>query len=91
VQLARVKAALNLTPEQERHWRPLEAALAGIARELDAQRAGNGARGPVLDPARSQQLYFTAGPLVTSLREEQKREARNLACSLGLATVAELI
>ncbi len=90
-QIARIKAALNLSPEQEKHWRPVEAGLMDMARRLETARAGNGTGKVVIPAERTQQLYLTAGPLVLSLREEQKRDARNLACSLGFATLAALI
>jgi hypothetical protein len=88
-QIARVKAALNLTPAQEKDWRPVEAGLAAMARQIETARS-NGRK--VMIPAeQTQNLYLAAGPLVLSLREEQKRDARNLACSLGLGAVAALI
>lgn len=88
-QIARVRAALNLTPAQEKDWRPVEAGLAAMARQIEKARTNGG---KIMIPAeQTQSLYLAAGPLVLSLREEQKRDARNLACSLGLGAVAALI
>jgi hypothetical protein len=88
-QIGRVKAALNLTPAQEKDWRPVEAGLAAMARQIEAARASG--RKVMIPAEQTQNLYLAAGPLVLSLREEQKRDARNLACSLGLGAVAALI
>lgn len=88
-QIARFKAALNLTPAQEKDWRPVEAGLTQMAQQIE--RARGEARKIVFPADQTQRLYLAAGPLVLSLREEQKRDARNLACSLGLAAVAALI
>jgi hypothetical protein len=89
-QVARIKANLRLSPDQEEYWRPVEQALLEIARDLASQR--NSGRGRITISAEaSQKLYWTAGPLLMSLREDQRREARNLARSMGLEKVASLI
>ena len=89
-QVARIKANLRLSPDQEEYWRPVEQALLEIARDLASQK--NSGRGRVTISAEaSQKLYWTAGPLLMSLREDQRREARNLARSMGLEKVASLI
>ncbi len=89
-QVARIKTNLRLTPDQEEYWRPVEQALLEIARDVASQK--NGGRNRVMISAEvSQRLYWTAGPLIMSLREDQRREARNLARSMGLEKVASLI
>jgi hypothetical protein len=88
-EIARIKAALNLSPEQEAHWRPVEAALTDIAKRLAEGRAAG--KTVVIAAERTQQIYFAAGPLVRSLRDAQKRDARDLACRMGLGAVAALI
>jgi hypothetical protein len=85
-QVADIKRRLRLTAEQEEHWKPVEAALLRMAR----QHARSG-RKIVLDANESMQLYLAAGPLVMSLREDQKNEARRLARAMGLESVAELL
>jgi len=84
--IARIKARLNLSPDQEEHWRPVEAALRRIAQRQPA-RGGTVA----LSATESQDLYWAAGPLIMSLRPDQREAARNLARSMGLETVAALI
>jgi hypothetical protein len=89
-QIARIKAHLAITPDQEEYWQPVEAALLDIAKQQQARKAA-GQKGYAIPATVSQQLYWTAGPLIMNLRDDQKREARNLARSLGLTTVASLI
>jgi hypothetical protein len=85
-QIANIKRRLRLTAEQEEYWKPVEAALHSLAKKQE--RTGQNV---TLTATEMQNLYFTAGPLVMSLRDDQKEEARNLARSMGLETVAELI
>ncbi|MGE3897749.1 MAG: hypothetical protein AB7F39_07550, partial [Variibacter sp.] len=66
-EIARIKAVLNLTKEQEAHWRPVEAALTDLAKRLAEGRASG--RKVVIPAERTQQIYFSAGPLVRSLSE----------------------
>ena len=84
--VARIKARLNLSADQEEHWRPVEAALRRIAQRQPA-RGGTVA----LSATESQELYWAAGPLIMSLRPDQREAARNLARSMGLETVAALL
>lgn len=90
-QIARIETALRLSPEQEKLWRPVERALMEIARHFEAPGADEKRGRQLLSVERMQQIYWMAGPLVMSLREEQKRAARELACTMGLAAVAALI
>jgi hypothetical protein len=88
-QIPRIKAALKLSPDQEQHWRTVEAELREIARQVEAQNAGGK---PVKFSAdTAQRLYWAAGPLIMSLREDQKHEARRLARLMGLEQVAALL
>ena len=90
-QIANIKIALNLSPDQERYWMPVEAELRDIARQLAAQKASGRKPTLALGASEAQRLYWAAGPLIMSLREDQKREARRLARSMGLEQVASLI
>jgi hypothetical protein len=90
-QLAQIKANLNLTPDQERHWAPVEAELKQLARQLAAQKAAGRKPTLSLGATDAQRLYWAAGPLIMSLREDQKREVRRLARAMGLEQVASLI
>ncbi|MBX6427143.1 MAG: hypothetical protein IRZ09_14605, partial [Variibacter sp.] len=90
-QIAQIEAALRLSPEQEKLWRPVAGALREIARHFENPAADPRRGQALLSVERMQQIYLMAGPLVMSLREEQKRAARDLACGMGLAAVAALI
>jgi hypothetical protein len=79
--IAHAKAALKLTPEQARRWAPLEAELRTMIR-----RSG----GAGVDSAQLVRLTSAAMPLIMSLDEQQKREARRLARSMGLEQVVAL-
>jgi hypothetical protein len=88
-QIPRIKAALRLSTDQEAHWRAVEGELREIARQIEAQHASGK---PVkLSADTAQRLYWTAGPLIMSLREDQKHEARRLAKLMGLDQVASLL
>ena len=89
-QIARIKQNLNLTPEQEQYWPPVEAELRAIARQMAAERAA-GKQKVTFTADTAQRLYWAAGPLIMSLREDQKQEVRRLARAMGLAQVASLI
>ncbi|MFN3348350.1 Spy/CpxP family protein refolding chaperone [Pseudorhodoplanes sp.] len=99
--IARLKAALRLTPEQEKHWPRVEAALRAIVSEGDRQQvadasgqtgffSGVGARATELavSAAALRRLASAARPLVNSLDDEQKREAVSLARAMGFGRLA---
>ena len=88
-QIPRIKAALRLSPDQEQYWRVVEEELREIARQVEAQNASGKPIKLTADMA--QRLYWTAGPLIMSLREDQKHEARRLAKLMGLDQVAALL
>jgi hypothetical protein len=87
-QISSIKQRLHLTPDQERMWPAVEAALRNIAatREYEAHA---GARGPI-DPNSTevQDLKSAAIPLLMSFSDEQKDEVRNLAHVMGLDQLA---
>jgi len=93
-QIASIKGRLNLTPDQERMWPSVEAALRSIAyaKARDANgRAASAATAVVsLDPesAEVQDLKSAAFPLILSFSDEQKNEVRNLAHVMGLDRLA---
>jgi hypothetical protein len=80
--IAHAKAVLKLTPAQARQWAPVEAALRAMMRQQ------GGAAG--VDSAQLVRLTSAAMPLIMSLDESQKRDARRLAHSMGLEQVASL-
>jgi hypothetical protein len=90
-EIVRVKSSLRLTPEQERAWPPVEAALAEMGRQQIALiRRGQQPRINASDwpPGR---LYAAAGPLLQTLRPDQKEAVRKLCRSLGFEGVASMI
>ena len=94
--LARFKAALRLTPDQERHWPRVEAALRSISRDRDAEtaeagmftRIGHRAADLALSAVAIKRLVSAAQPLMKTLDDEQKSKAMTLARSMGFGSVA---
>jgi hypothetical protein len=90
-EIVRVKSSLRLTPEQERTWPPVEAALTEMGRQQIALiRRG---QQPRIDPSDwpPGRLYAAAGPLLQTLRPDQKEAVRRLCRSLGFEDVASTI
>ena len=98
--ISRFKSALRLTAEQHKHWPRVEAALRAMARDSERtesdeeQRPGLVRRvrnrvGEIASNAGSMgRLVAAARPLVKSLDPDQKREAIQLARSMGYASLA---
>ena len=90
--IARLRAALRLTAEQMAHWRPVEAALRAAIRE---QRQTDGWVHKVRDRVSGyagsamalQQAYAAAGPLISSLDEQQRQSGRNALRQMGGASL----
>jgi hypothetical protein len=91
-QIASIKGRLHLTPDQERMWPSVEAALRSIAyaKAHDATRRGAAAAIASLDPdsVEVQGLKSAAVPLILSFSDEQKNEVRSLAHVMGLDQLA---
>jgi hypothetical protein len=96
-QIASIKERLHLTPDQERMWPGVEAALRNIAyaKARDGRGRGSpaGADASALaalspDSAEVQDLKSAAIPLIMSFSEEQKGEVRSLAHVMGLDRLA---
>lgn len=96
--IARFKAALRLTPDQERHWPRVESALREIARNADQadgaeqrgmlRRIGSRATEMVLSAAAMKRLVSAAQPLMKTLDDEQKNKAIQIARAMGFGSVA---
>ena len=93
--IAQLKSILQLTPEQERHWPSVEAALRGLVKvqDVDAphhltQTVRAPAAAITANAARIARVLVAAKPLIKSLNEEQRREAMALVRSLGIGTFA---
>jgi hypothetical protein len=94
VDIARVKRVLQLTPDQEAYWPPVEAALRAIAhRQSQAEPAGLVRRishrvvSIALDSAAVARVARAARPLIERLRDDQKQGALSLAQEMGLGPV----
>ena len=99
INIARIKRVLGLTPKQEAHWGPVEAALRNLyrrqARSEEARTEEGGmmrryrdrAVSYVMTSAAIQRLAVAARPLLAVLSEDQKRAAGSLAQEMGLSEV----
>ena len=90
-QIASIKARLRLTPDQEGYWPAVEVALREVVKQQtsEAQRQkGLGSIKINLKSLEVQRLTSAAKPLITRLREDQKKEVRMLARVIGLDAVA---
>ena len=96
--IATLKSALNLTPEQERHWAPVANALRALARQSNAgeeeqsdgwaQRARRKVASVGASAAGLRRVMASARPLIRALDSEQKQQAIALARSLGIHSIA---
>jgi hypothetical protein len=86
-QIASIRERLNLTPNQQRMWPAVEAALRGLVYKKLA--SANQKAAPVLDPASPEvsRLKSAAVPLVMSFNSEQRSELRTLAHLVGLGSL----
>lgn len=90
-QIAGIRTRLRLTPEQAEHWPAVEAALRDVARvhfRRGTMRANGGTPSLDVNSPEVQKLIWAAMPLLRQLREDQKREVRQLVRVIGLHTVA---
>jgi hypothetical protein len=91
--IARLKSALRLTPEQEVRWRPVEVALHAFARQkyrfasADGYFAGNseyGISGDSLNAVMLHRVRSAAQPLIRMLSDEQKQAGMSVLQSMGV-------
>jgi hypothetical protein len=93
-QIASIKGRLQLSPEQERRWPAVEAALRNISYLKNTVAKNRSARDGDqiayidLDSPEVQRLKSVALPLIMHLSEDQKREVKSLAHVMGLDAVA---
>lgn len=91
-QIAALKGRLRLTPEQVEHWPAVEAALREVVRvHLSGARlalVSSGRASIDVNSPEVQRLIWAAMPLLRQLREDQKREVRQLVRVIGLGSVA---
>lgn len=91
--IARLKTALRLTPEQEVRWRPVEVALHAFARQkyrfasADGYFASSGEYGMsgyLMNAVMLQRVKNAAQPLIRMLSEEQKQAGMSVLQSMGV-------
>ena len=94
INIGRIRSVLQLTPEQESHWPPVEAALRDLARQQAhsepagfVRRVSRRVVSIVLNSAAVERLAAAARPLVAMLNKEQMRSAGGLAREMGLGPV----
>jgi hypothetical protein len=94
-QISSIKHRLHLTPDQERMWPAVEAALRNIAyaKAREARRRGlpaNTTDLAAINPngAEVQDLKSAAIPLTMSFNDDQRNEVRSLAHVMGLDRLA---
>lgn len=93
INIARIKSALKLKPEQRPYWPPVESALRGVAREQQTSSGGLIRRisqrvvSVVLTGAAIKRLAVAARPLIERLDDDQKFAAAQLAEEMGLGPV----
>ena len=96
-QIVQAKAALRLTPDQERHWPRVAAALRALSRQMGRPssdddgfvqnvRASAAAAAAKANGAR--RVLAAAMPLIRTLDAEQKQTARSMVRSLGYGHLA---
>jgi hypothetical protein len=90
-EISRIRHNLRLSPDQEPAWPRVEAALAEMGRQQMALiRQG---KEPRISPDDwpSGRLYSVAGPLLQTLRPDQKETIRRLCRTLGFEQVASML
>ncbi len=93
-QLKGIKNRLRLTPEQAQQWPAVEEALRDVAHRHLQGRGIHKNKAPGAIETNSpeiQRLIVVSVPLIRVLREDQKREVRELMRMIGLGTVASNI
>ncbi len=94
--IARLRAALDLKPEQRRFWGPVESALRALARQQGRAASGGGfvsrmsdrATGAAATAMHLRRLASAAAPLIRALDETQKQRAMSFVSSAGFGHLA---
>lgn len=89
-QIAQAKAVLSLTPEQERHWPRVAAAIRSFSR--DSARVENGEAGTAEklkhQVVGAKRVLAAAMPLVRTMTPEQKQRAAGIVRMMGYSHLA---
>jgi len=91
-QIARLRAALKLTSDQQRYWPAVESALRGLARRQQNDRGSDGmvrrAAAAAVDANVVRRVVSAAGPLISVLDEQQKQAGMRVVQALGFGHLA---
>ena len=95
--IARLRAVLNLTAEQQKYWGPVESALRALARTQAREEASAGLMQRMSDKATRvagtavhlKRIASAAAPLIRVLDESQKRSAVSFAQGAGFGHLAQ--
>ncbi len=92
-QLKGIKNRLRLTPQQAEQWPAVEDALREVARRHFQGRIPKHSESKRFETnsAEVQRLIAVSVPFIKNLREDQKRDLRELVRMIGLGTVASYI
>jgi hypothetical protein len=91
-EIAQMRRALRLTPDQEPYWPSVEALLRELGtQQIALMRAGGKPEDVFNSRGITGRLYWAAGPLLARLRDDQKAEVRKRARLMGFASVASMI
>jgi hypothetical protein len=88
--IARLKAALKLTPEQQRHWPAVASALHNLSRKTanSAQGLRQRASAAVGSAAAVRRVAAAARPLIASLTDQQRQAGMQVIRASGFASLA---
>ena len=87
VNVARIKTALHLRPEQEPYWPAVETAVREVARHQGASRITGHVIPLVLDSTAVHRIAAAAKPLISALDFQQIQAANGVASEMGLSAV----
>jgi len=79
--IARLKAALQLTPQQQRYWPAVASALRGLARASGTVGSANAVR----------RVASAARPLISSLTDQQRQAGMQVIRASGFAHLASAL
>ena len=89
--IARLKAALRLTPAQRKYWPAVESALRGLAHRSSGRNWRQRARAAVSSANAIRRVAAAAGPLIRMLDEKQKQDGMRVIQALGFSSLASAL
>lgn len=98
--IAQAKAALHLTPAQERHWPAVASAMRSLIKaQANEEQQSDGMVSRIRSRAASlsatttgiRRLIAAARPLIRSLDAQQRQDAQAMARSMGFTKLASVL